>query len=97
MKRMKLLAVLTFTFLFILSCEVFATDKIAKNKMTSEGKKRSYYLFVPTTVNKDKPVPLLVLLHGSGRGGRILVEHWRKLAAQESIILAGPNALDSSN
>ena len=97
MKKIQLIAVLTLTFLFILSSEVFAKDKIEKNEMISEGKKRSYYLFVPKSVNKDKPVPLLVLLHGSGRDGRILVEHWLKLAAQESIILAGPNALDSSN
>ena len=97
MKRIQLIAVLTFTFLFVLSSEVFAKDKIEKNEMISEGKKRSYYLFVPKSVIKDKPAPLLVLLHGSGRDGRILIEHWGKLAAQESIILAGPNALNSSN
>jgi poly(3-hydroxybutyrate) depolymerase len=35
-----------------------------------------------------------VLLHGSGHNGRLLVEHWQKLAAQEGIILAGPDARD---
>ena len=67
-------------------------DRIAKNTVVSEGKKRTYYLFVPEGVGKEKPAPLLVLLHGSGHNGRLLVEHWRKLAAQEGLILAGPDA-----
>ena len=66
--------------------------KITKNAVTSEGKKRTYYLFVPEGVTKEKPAPLLVLLHGSGHDGRLLVEHWQKLAAQEGLILAGPDS-----
>jgi poly(3-hydroxybutyrate) depolymerase len=67
-------------------------EKIVKNTVLSEGKKRTYYLFVPEGLSKEKPAPLLVLLHGSGHNGRLLVEHWQKLAAQEGIILAGPDA-----
>jgi len=67
-------------------------DRIARNTVVSEGKKRTYYLFVPEGVSKERPAPLLVLLHGSGHNGRLLVEHWRKLAAQEGLILAGPDA-----
>ncbi len=67
-------------------------DKIVKNAVLSEGKKRTYYLFVPDGLSKDKPAPLLVLLHGTGHNGRLLVEHWQKLAAQEGLILAGPDA-----
>jgi poly(3-hydroxybutyrate) depolymerase len=67
-------------------------DGIVKNTVLSEGKKRTYYLFVPEGVSKEKPAPLLVLLHGSGHNGRLLVEHWQKLAAQEGLILAGPDA-----
>lgn len=67
-------------------------DKIVKNTVLSEGKKRTYYLFVPEGLSKEKPAPLLVLLHGSGNNGRLLVEHWQKLAAQEGLILAGPDA-----
>lgn len=67
-------------------------DKIVKDTVMSEGKKRTYYLFVPEGVSKEKPAPLLVLLHGSGHNGRLLVEHWQKLAAQEGLILAGPDA-----
>jgi poly(3-hydroxybutyrate) depolymerase len=67
-------------------------DKIAKDTVLSEGKKRTYYLFVPEGVSREKPAPLLVLLHGSGHNGKLLVEHWQKLAAQEGLILAGPDA-----
>jgi poly(3-hydroxybutyrate) depolymerase len=67
-------------------------DAIVKNTVLSEGKKRTYYLFVPEGLSKEKPAPLLVLLHGSGHNGRLLVEHWQKLAAQEGFILAGPDA-----
>jgi len=67
-------------------------EKIVKNTVPSEGKQRTYYLFVPEGVSKERPAPLLVLLHGSGHNGRLLVEHWQKLAAQEGLILAGPDA-----
>ncbi len=97
MTRKQLFAVLTLFFLFVIGSKGFAKDKIVKNEMISEGKKRSFYLFVPKSVNKGIPAPLLVLLHGSGRNGRILIEHWQKLAEQEGIILAGPDALKSSN
>ena len=66
--------------------------KIAKGTVMSEGKNRTYYLFVPEGLSKEKPAPLLVLLHGSGHNGKLLVEHWQKLAAQEGLILAGPDA-----
>jgi poly(3-hydroxybutyrate) depolymerase len=67
-------------------------DKIVKGTVASEGKERTYYLFVPAGVSREKPAPLLLLLHGSGHNGRLLVEHWQKLAAQEGFILAGPDA-----
>jgi poly(3-hydroxybutyrate) depolymerase len=68
-----------------------AAEKIVKETMISEGATRTYYLFVPEGA-KDKPSPLIILLHGSGRDGKILVEHWQSLAKQEGIVLAGPDA-----
>jgi poly(3-hydroxybutyrate) depolymerase len=66
MRIRQLLAILSL-FLFVITSEGFAKDDIGKNELISEGKKRSYYLFVPKSVSKDKPAPLLMLLHGSGR------------------------------
>jgi poly(3-hydroxybutyrate) depolymerase len=67
---------------------------IVKKGLSSEGRKRAYYLFVPAGVSKEAPAPLLVLLHGSGHDGKLLVEHWRKLAEKAGLILAGPDASD---
>lgn len=83
--------------LAILLCAGFASihaQKITKELVKSNGKDRAYYLFVPDKLDKSAPAPLIVMLHGSGRTGLILVEKWKNLAKKEGIILAGP---DSSN
>ena len=67
-------------------------EKITKESLTSQGTERTYYLFVPDSA-KNKPAPLIILLHGSGRDGKILVEHWQSLAKKEGIVLAGPDAM----
>jgi poly(3-hydroxybutyrate) depolymerase len=67
-------------------------EKITKESVKSQDVERVYYLFVPDSA-KNKPAPLIVLLHGSGRDGKILVEHWQSLAKKEGIILAGPDAI----
>ncbi|HEY0379301.1 MAG TPA: alpha/beta fold hydrolase [Pyrinomonadaceae bacterium] len=69
--------------------------KITRESIASAGKKRTYYLFVPEGVSASKPVPLLVLLHGSGHNGLSLVEKWKDLAAREGIILVGPDSNNS--
>jgi len=63
-------------------------QEITKNSIVFEGKKRTYYLYVPATV-KTVPTPLLVLLHGSNRDGLSLVEKWKHLAEAEGMILLG--------
>lgn len=70
-----------------------AAAKIERLSMESEGKKRTYYLFVPET---SGPAPLLVLLHGSGRYGLTLAEPWKKLAEKEGIVLAAPDSINSN-
>lgn len=72
----------------------FAKDDITKELLTSNGKTRAYYLYVPPTAKPDAPVPLVVMLHGSGHVGMSLVEKWKDLAKKENFIIAGP---DSSN
>lgn len=68
----------------------FAKDDITKELITSNGKTRAYYLYVPSTVKG--PAPLIVTLHGSNRSGITLVEKWKDYAKKEGIILAGPDA-----
>lgn len=71
-----------------------AKDDITKELITSNGKTRPYYLYVPTTIKAPNLAPLIVTLHGSGRTGVTLVEKWKDYAKKEGIILAGP---DSTN
>lgn len=72
-----------------------SSDEITKELITSQGKKRAYYLYVPKTVKADRPAPLLVTLHGSGRNGLSLVEKWKDLAKKEGFIVAGPDSIDN--
>jgi predicted esterase len=70
-------------------------DDITKELITSRGKTRAYYLYVPTTIAAGSKAPLIVTLHGSGRNGITLVEKWKDYAKKEGIILAGPDASNS--
>jgi poly(3-hydroxybutyrate) depolymerase len=74
-----------------------SSQQISKELITSKGKKRAYYLFVPEKLNPAAPSTLIVLLHGSGRNGLSLVEKWKELAKKEKVILVGPDASDSQN
>lgn len=89
---------LAFIILLLASATAAAAggDQIEKKSLSSEGRKRVYYLFVPETVSREKPAPLVVLLHGSGHDGRLLVEYWQKLAEREGVILAGPDSRNSA-
>ena len=73
----------------------FAQD-VQKEITNLGGKARAYYLFVPDKLTKDRPAPLLLLLHGSGRNGFSLVDKWKDLAKKEGIILVGPDAIKSA-
>jgi poly(3-hydroxybutyrate) depolymerase len=68
--------------------------KIERKTLTSKGVQRTYYLFIPDSVTKEHPAPLLITLHGSGRDGKSLLVHWEVIAAKEGIVLAGPDSSD---
>lgn len=87
---MKLHFPLTFLLLLLSFSSAFAKDDITKELITSSGKTRAYYLYVPSTVKAS--APLIVMLHGSNRTGVTLVEKWKDYAKKEGIILAGPDA-----
>jgi predicted esterase len=74
-----------------------ASEKIAKETLVSQGRKHTYYLFVPAKIGPADAFPLILMFHGSGRNGLSLVEKWADLAAKERIILVGPNAQDSQS
>lgn len=85
---------LALTILFLSFPAAYAKDDITKELITSNGKKRAYYLYVPSTLKPDAKAPLIITLHGSNRTGTTLVEKWKDYAKKEGIILAGPDATD---
>jgi poly(3-hydroxybutyrate) depolymerase len=74
----------------------FAEDKAKPEKLTLnfEGRARTYYVFVPKDLGKS--APMLLPLHGSGHNGMSLIDPFKGLAAKEGIILAAPDASESS-
>jgi poly(3-hydroxybutyrate) depolymerase len=68
-----------------------ADAKVEKLTFGSGGATRTYYLFVPDKT-AGGPAPLLLLLHGSGRNGKSLIDPWLSLAKAEGIVLVAPDA-----
>ena len=83
---------LALTLLLLTSVSSVAKDDITKELFTYDGKARVYYLYVPSTLKPQTQVPLIVMLHGSGRNGITLVEKWKDYAKKEGMIIAGPDA-----
>lgn len=90
----------TFLVVLLLVCAAFvvcpagvsAKGKSTKEIILSANQKRVYYLFGPENVSATKPLPLLVLLHGSGRNGQTLIEPWQEVANKENVVLAAPDS-----
>jgi poly(3-hydroxybutyrate) depolymerase len=68
-------------------------QKVQKETLQFEGAKRTYYLFVPSVATAEHPVPVVVLLHGSGRNGLSLMDKWKDLANKEGFIALAPDAI----
>lgn len=77
----------------LVSAPLFAA-KVEKRTLTSRGKERTYYLFVPDGLDPARPVPLLITLHGSGHNGASLVDKWKTQATQSGFIVAGPDSIN---
>ena len=71
-------------------------QKITKDSLLSEGKKHTYYIYVPASVKPETPAPLMILLHGSNHVGLSLADKWKDLAAKEGFIMVAPDSLDSA-
>lgn len=88
MKKLILIFLLAFTY-----AVSTAETKPEKQTLTSNGKERIYYTFVPEKLTS--PAPMVLLLHGSGRDGMSQINEWKDLAAKEGIVLAAPDSLNS--
>ena len=68
--------------------------QVMKRSLVYGTNQRTYYEYIPDRTDPAAPAPLLVLLHGSGRDGRTLVQPWQSLAKKHGFILVGPDSLD---
>jgi poly(3-hydroxybutyrate) depolymerase len=87
LKRSSAVAILLCALLLVVPA--LAKVKATRSTFKFEDKNRVYYSFVPDTPG---PLPLIVLLHGSGRDGAVMAEAWKDLAAKEHFMIAAPDA-----
>lgn len=78
---------------FLTAPPVLAKENLTRLTFDYAGKSRTYYSFVP---DGEGPLPLVVLLHGSGRNGQVMADAWKNLASREHFIVAAPDAYDSA-
>lgn len=62
-----------------------------KQTLPFEGQDRTFYLYVPD--GGQGPMPLVVLLHGSGGNGTFMISRWQDIATREHIVLLAPDSL----
>ncbi len=93
---MRKATILSFTLLLVcgLPSGILAKGKTTKEIIVSGNKQRGYYLFAPEKPSANKPLPLVVLLHGSGRNGMSLVEKWDDLGDKEQLLLVAPDSIN---
>lgn len=60
-----------------------------------DGLERTYRLYVPSSLDADAAVPLVVALHGGLGSGDQFIEnaHWREVAEQGGFVLVAPDGL----
>jgi poly(3-hydroxybutyrate) depolymerase len=75
------------------SIPTVGTEAAISHTFEFAGNSRKYYCFIPDV---GGPMPLVVLLHGSGRNGQVMIDAWKDLALREHFIVAAPDAYNSS-
>lgn len=80
---------LALAFLMVMAAPVQAAVP-AKQTLSFEGQDRTYYLYVPD--GGAGPLPMVVLLHGSGGNGLFMLQRWQDIATREHIVLLAPDS-----
>jgi poly(3-hydroxybutyrate) depolymerase len=91
LKRSSAIAVLCCAFL--LAVPALAKVKVTRSVFEFNYNSRTFYWYAPDTTG---PLPLVVLLHGSGRDGAVMAEAWKDLAAREHFMIAAPDSFNSA-
>ena len=79
-----LLAILVVTFLVV---------NKTSGSLVSSGEKRTYLLYVPDSYDPQKPVPLVISIHGFAEwpAHQAQISRWNELAEQEGFIVVYPS------
>ena len=62
--------------------------------LQSGGRERTYYLHVPSLLDRTKPAPVLCVFHGAGGNGLSDLGAYRWLADRHGFLLVGPDGLN---
>lgn len=60
--------------------------------LTSNGRERSYRVFVPDSFGKSGPGPAVILFNGSGSAVDGLFDPWKDIARKDGVLLIGQTA-----
>jgi poly(3-hydroxybutyrate) depolymerase len=86
-------AVLSCAFLLVIPALGKNREKVTSFTFQFADKTRTVYTVIP---QKEAPMPLVILLHGSGRNGEIMASKWKDLALREEFIVAAPDAYNAA-
>jgi len=78
---------------FLIAVPAFAKVTVTRSVFEFNENKRTFYWFVPDVAG---PLPLVLLLHGSGRDGAVMANAWKDLASREHFMIAAPDAFNSA-
>ena len=82
--------------LFVLSsCSYAQNDRLTSETITVDGRTRTYYMYLPSFLPKDKSVPLVLVFHGGGGNGvgTSRLTKFNQLADKENFIAVYPNGV----
>ena len=68
-------------------------DKVERLTIPFGNQLRTYYCLIPTGATAD-PLPVVLLLHGSGTNGQQMTAIWADIAAHGNFIIAAPDSLN---
>jgi polyhydroxybutyrate depolymerase len=76
--------------------QVPAQDDLILEKLVHQNRERSYYLYIPSSYQANKPMPLLLAFHGGvSQGNSMAIKTgFNKIAEREGFIVAYPNGID---
>jgi poly(3-hydroxybutyrate) depolymerase len=68
-------------------------EKVTQFSFQFASRPRTVYTVIP---QREGAMPLVILLHGSGRNGAIMASIWKDLASREGFMIAAPDAYNAA-